>query len=203
MLSAEDSHGAVIKPRLIAAGADLSMINTVSIRRDGYEDGLWIPDDVSTLRATAKKVGAKLIVIDPINAFLPETINSWSDQSVRRALRPLHEVAEECELSVVVVMHLNKSKDSNPHRRVGGSIGFEGAARSALIFGKNPEGIDPNERVLAQSKSNYGEYANSLRFMIDPREYMSSRGRIETAVNRGWRVFVDCTRSSQGQDRHW
>lgn len=182
MLSAEDAHGAVIKPRLVAAGADLSKIHTVAVRRDGYEDGLWIPDDVPTLRMTAKKSGAKMIIIDPINAFLPESINSWSDQSVRRALRPLHDLATEYELAVVVVMHLNKSKDSNPHRRVGGSIGFEGAARSALIFGRDPDGVDPNERILAQSKSNYGQYAKSLRFMIESREYMSPHGLIETAV---------------------
>jgi hypothetical protein len=87
MLTAEDALGSVIKPRLHAAGADMTLIQTLTIQRDGYEDSLWIPDDVPTLLTQAKKSGAKLVVVDPINAFLPEEINSWNDQSVRRALR--------------------------------------------------------------------------------------------------------------------
>jgi AAA domain len=183
MLTAEDALGSVIKPRLHAAGADMNLVQTLTIQREGYEDSLWIPDDVRTLLTHAKKSGAKLVVVDPINAFLPETINSWNDQSVRRALRPLHELAEQCDLSVLVVMHLNKAKDTSPHRRVGGSIGFEGAARSALILGRDPNGVDPNERILAQSKANYGELHRSLRFDVATREYMTSAGdSIQTAT---------------------
>jgi hypothetical protein len=113
---------------------------------------------------------ARLVVIDPLAAHLSASINSWKDQEVRRALAPLHRLAEESGAAVVVVAHLNKGQSTDPLQRLGGSIGLPAAARSVLLLARDPDDPDGNEggrRVLAQAKSNLGAPSPSLAFEIE------------------------------------
>jgi len=55
--------------------------------------------------------------------------------------------------AILVVAHLNKAMGANPLYRVGGSIGLTGAARSVMLFGRDPhdpEGERGRSRILAQ-----------------------------------------------------
>lgn len=175
--TAEDSLAAVVRPRLEAAGADLERVHFVVMRRDGSDEGIDLPDDVAELDRLVQESGASLVVIDPLMAHLPETVNSWRDQSIRRALAPLHRLAERRGCAIVVVVHLNKREGDDPLQRVGGSIGITGAARSVLLLARDPEDPDGEvgqRRVLAHVKSNYGpeRISRALRiepFLIDPK----------------------------------
>jgi hypothetical protein len=171
LLSAEDHKGATIRPRLEAAGAVLSRVHHVEVRRDGVEDGLRLPDDGPELERLVEETGARLVVVDPLMGHLPESVNSWSDQSVRRALAPLYRLTAERRCAAVVVAHLNKAKGGNALHRTGGSIGIPAAVRSALLLARDPEHPDPergSRRVLAHVKCNVGVQAESLRCEIEP-----------------------------------
>jgi putative DNA primase/helicase len=170
ILSAEDHAGATIRPRAEAVEADLDRLHIVGMRRDGLEDGLALPDDAAELDRVAKETGARLVIVDPLMAHLPESVNSWRDQSVRRALAPLHHIAEEHGASVLLIAHLNKARGADPLYRAGGSIGIPAAVRSALLLARDPE--DPQEqrgsrRVLAHIKCNVALQAKSLACSID------------------------------------
>ena len=54
-----------------------------------------LPDDVGYLRELVAKTAVKLVVFDPLVAYLPAKVNSWSDQSLRGALAPLAALAQE------------------------------------------------------------------------------------------------------------
>jgi len=174
--TAEDSVDAVVRPRLEAAGADLERAHFVVMRREGIDEGLDLPDDVGGLRRLVQENTANLVIIDPLMAHLPESVNSWRDQSVRRALAPLHRLAEELDCAIVVVVHLNKREGDDPMMRVGGSVGIAAAARSVLLLARDPddpEGEAGSRRVLAHIKSNYGPLRPSLAlriegFLLDP-----------------------------------
>jgi hypothetical protein len=164
LLSAEDHKGAVIRPRLEAAEADLGLVHHVEVRRDGLEDGLRLPDDGGKLGKQIKARDARLVVVDPISAHLSEKVNSWNDQAIRLALAPLSRAAEKHGCAVVVVAHMNKASGMKTLYRTGGSIALPAAARSALLFGMDPS--DPSrgrngERILAQIKTNVGQMAPS------------------------------------------
>ncbi len=170
LLSAEDHKGATIRPRLEAADADLARVHHVEVRRDGVEDGLLLPDDGAELDRLVKETGSRLVVVDPLMAHLPESVNSWSDQSVRRALAPLYRLSAERRCAAVVVAHLNKAKGGNALHRTGGSIGIPAAVRSALLLARDPEDPDPergSRRVLAHVKCNVAAQAESLSCDID------------------------------------
>jgi hypothetical protein len=172
MATAEDSLAATLKPRLEAVQAALERVHFVTMRMPGGdEDGLTIPDDLLELERLVIEKGARLIVIDPLTAHLAPSLNSWSDHSVRRALAPLHRLAEATGAAVVVVMHLNKGASSDPMRRIGGSVAFGNAARSVLVFARDPDDPDGEEggrRVLAHHKCNLAPLAPSLLFQLEP-----------------------------------
>jgi hypothetical protein len=144
----------------------------VELWRDGSpEGGLLIPDDAAELERLVVDCKADLVIVDPLVAHLPGEINSWHDQSIRLALAPLHALAERQNCAVLALAHLNKSTSTDWLRRIGGSIGITGAARSVLLMARDPddsEGEKGSRRVLAHVKSNMGPLAASLLCEIRP-----------------------------------
>lgn len=179
-LTAEDSREHTVLPRLIAAGAELERVAFPSPANDGWERTIRLPDDVGYLRELIARTATKLVVFDPLVAYLPAKINSWQDQSLRGALAPLAAVAQEQGTAVVLIAHLNKSRDADPLRRLGGSIGLAAAARSLLLLARDPDDRDGEtgmRRVLAHAKCNLGQLAASLAFRIETKAV----GKIEAA----------------------
>jgi hypothetical protein len=170
ILSAEDGFADTIRPRFDAAGGDPSKAVALSTVPDaeGNERQIAIPDDLHVIEAAIERVGAVLVVVDPLMAFLPGEVNSHRDQDVRRALAPLARLAERTGAAVVVIRHLNKASGGNALYRGGGSIGIIGAARSGLLVAKHPE--DDGRRVLASIKSNLAAPAPSLVFGLSSTE---------------------------------
>jgi hypothetical protein len=170
LLSAEDGLADTIRPRLDAAGADTSRILALATVPDenGHERLLSIPEDLPLIEKGIRRVGARLVVVDPLMAFLSGDTNSHRDQDVRRALAPLAGLAERTEASVLVVRHLNKAAANNPLYRGGGSIGIVGAARMAFVVGIDPQ--DENRRVMASTKNNLATAPPSLMFGLEEAE---------------------------------
>jgi hypothetical protein len=174
LLSAEDGLGDTIVPRLRAAGANLERVMALRTLPEldtttgaAYERAVVLPRDVPALATAAREVGACLLVIDPLMAYLDPRVNSWRDQDARATLAPLAGLAEALGLAVLILRHLTKgSGGSNALYRGGGSIGIIGAARSGLLVAKDPD--DPeHSRVLASSKSNLGPPMPSLRYEVE------------------------------------
>ncbi len=166
LLTAEDGIADTIRPRLEAAGGDLERVAVLTAVRDS--DGKprlpVIPDDVEPIRQALRAVGASLLVVDPLMAFLNGRVDSHRDQDVRGALHLLADLAG-CEgVSVVIVRHLNKAGGGHPIYRGGGSIGIIGAARAGLLVAPDPK--DDTRRVVAVSKSNLGPVPPSLAYRL-------------------------------------
>ena len=169
LATGEDIASATVVPRLIAAGADLEQAHLVQRHLGGTESVLQLPRDASALRAQVQQTRAKLVVIDPLMAFLAGSVDSYKDQSIRGALVPLQLLAENTGAAVVAVAHLNKGQDADPLRRIAGSIGLQAAARSILLLGRDPtdpDGERGNRRLLVHVKSSLSELAPSLTYEV-------------------------------------
>jgi hypothetical protein len=186
--TAEDSPSTTVRPRLEAVGADLERVHFVSIQTDdGLEDGVTIPDDIDTLDALLAKLGANLLVVDPLVAHLPGEIDSHKDQSVRRALAPLYRLAEARGCAVVALMHLNKAQGWAPLARLGGSSAFGNFARSVLLLDRDPDdpdGEEGNRRVLAHVKCNVAPLAPSLLYEVEPILLPATLKELEVETSR-------------------
>jgi hypothetical protein len=166
LLSAEDDIGDTIRPRLEAAGADLTrcwVLPDVQPEPDRPPRPPELPADLDALEGMVKDKAAALVVIDPIAAFLSGTVDMHRDQDVRRALAPLAYMAARTGTAVVIVRHMNKGQGSALYRG-SGSIGIVGAARAGLLVAPDPN--DEDRRILAMSKENLAKKRGSLAYRI-------------------------------------
>src|SRR5262249_10252481 len=90
VLTCEDDLERVVLPRLKEADADLIQVATVGCRdQDGVRDITISHEGLGHVAEAVRRVGARLVVIDPLVAYLPSDVNTYRDQDVRRALLPL------------------------------------------------------------------------------------------------------------------
>lgn len=81
----------------------------------------------------------RLIILDPLSAFLGVK-DSHRDSDVREVLRPLSQMAADYGVTVIGIVHLNKTQSSDPIARLIGSTGIIASARSAyLVHGDDDE----------------------------------------------------------------
>lgn len=126
---------------------------------------LSLPKDLGRLEKAIRGVGAKLLIIDPITAYLSETISTNNDASVRRATTPLADLAQRTGCAILLIRHLNKSGDLKAKYRGGGSIAFAGAARAVLVVEEHPE--QPGLMVLARVKNNLAKVISSIGYTVE------------------------------------
>ncbi|MCP4937034.1 MAG: AAA family ATPase [bacterium] len=104
----------------------------LSYDQTGYEimrPSFNIETDMPALeRRVAELKNVRLIIIDPIMAFMGE-VNAHNLAEVRGAMAPLASLAEKHDLAIALVHHLNKSSTGNSYLRVSGSTGYLDAAR--------------------------------------------------------------------------
>ncbi|MBI4502915.1 MAG: bifunctional DNA primase/polymerase [Gemmatimonadetes bacterium] len=167
----EDGAGDTVKPRLKAAGADERRVHEVTVTgRDGAPRLLVVPDDLPPLQVVIEKTGARLVVLDPISAFLGEKVDSWKDDQVRRALVPISHLAEATGAAIVAILHLNKKSSANAVHRAMGSVAFTGVARSVFMAGPHPEDkeleLRDQRKVFAPVKMNLTQAPRSRVFRI-------------------------------------
>lgn len=168
ILTTEDDLHRVVRPRLAAAGANLSHVGNVTISEpDAERDVSVCRDDLESLAARVKEIGARLLILDPLVAMLPPDVNANNDQHVRQALRPLRDFAEAHGIAVLCLRHLRKSGADQAVHRGGGSIGIIGAARAGLLVGKDPSDSTGTRKVFAVQKMNLGPIATSLAFDLE------------------------------------
>ena len=166
LLCAEDSPEDTIRPRLDAAGADVTRIAVREYILEGNTERTPTLADIYDLERDITICEAGLVLIDPIMAYIPGKVNSHSDQEIRGVLTPLSKLAEKTGAAIVVVRHLNKGGGSSPLYRGGGSIGIIAAVRSGLMVAKDPDDESGSKRVLASVKCNLAAMPPSLAYRI-------------------------------------
>jgi DNA repair protein RadA/Sms len=120
-----------------------------------------LPAAIEHIRRSAVQVDARLIVVDPISAY--SACNLSSDQSARKALGPLTQLAKEMNAAVILVRHFTKgSRGQNSLYQGAGSIGIIGLARSALQVIDDPN--NAGCRLLVHTKCSVGPKAKTIRF---------------------------------------
>jgi putative DNA primase/helicase len=169
-LSAEDDAADTIRPRLDAAGADVSRVHRVKAVKVTLGDG-GTGESVFNLERDIEKLddaignisSTQLLVIDPVSAYMGK-IDTHRDAEIRRVLAPLAELASRRRVGVVGVMHLKKG-DTSALLRVSGSIGFVAAARVVWGFGEDPDA--PETRIMVAVKNNLAPLGNGLAYRIE------------------------------------
>ena len=154
----EDDNADTIKPRLEKHGANCGNICFID-----KQDGLYLEDD--ELKDSVIRSGAKVLVLDPIQAFIGENTDMNRANAVRPRMNKLKEIAENTGCAIILVGHLNKNSGGKASYRGLGSIDFSAAARSILLIGRSPDNGDI--RIVAHQKRNLAPIGTSLEFTLN------------------------------------
>jgi putative DNA primase/helicase len=186
--NAEDGARDTIKPRLLAAGADLRRVHIVNTTRKGGKNKTFnLATDVHRLRKLIKRIGnVVLVIIDPVGAYLGVgKVDSRSASDVRGVLTPLKDMAEELNVAVIGIAHFNKKDDvKSAILRICDSIAWAAAPRHVFAVLDNPE--DKDGKLFAKAKNNLGRDTKTLRYGKGVKELGRDKGiQIEAAYRTG------------------
>jgi hypothetical protein len=118
------------------------------------------------ITALAQAYGTRLVVIDPISAYLGGA-DSNTNAEVRGILSPLASLAARHGVAVLCVTHLRKSAGAAVHRAIA-SIAFTAAARA--VWAVAPDPSDENRRLLLAVKQNLGPNIAGLAFRVETQD---------------------------------
>ena len=153
---AEDDLADTIKPRLVAAGADCDKVAYI------IDDNSELSFTDSRIEEVLAKTGARLLVIDPIQAFLVQDADMQSAARMRTALGKLADVASRYQCAVVLVGHLNKFQSGKNLYRGLGSIDIAAIARSVLMISRDHD--DPSIRYMVPVKASLAPEGSAVGF---------------------------------------
>ena len=156
--TAEDGLGDTVKPRLMEADADLDRVLVI----DEGKQELSLSDE--RIERAIRQTGARLIILDPIQAYVGEKTDMNKVNEIRPIFRRLAEVAERTGCAVVLIGHLNKAAGGQSAYRGLGSIDFRAAARSVLLIGRVKR--EPNVRVIIHDKSSLAPEGKPMAFSL-------------------------------------
>ena len=156
--TAEDGLADTVKPRLELAGADCEKIMVI----DESEKSLSMINE--RLEEAIVKTGARLLILDPIQAYLGGGMDMNRANEARDMTKKLGALAEKTKCAIILIGHMNKAAGNKAAYRGMGSIDFFAVARSVLLVGR----IDgeANTRAVVQIKNNLAAFGHAKAFEL-------------------------------------
>ncbi|MDD4495278.1 MAG: AAA family ATPase, partial [Eubacteriales bacterium] len=173
--TAEDGLADTIKPRLLASGADCSRVLVI----DEADKELTLCD--KRLEQGIQETGAKVIILDPLQAYLGGDVDMHRANEVRPVFKRLFAMAGKTGCAVILIGHMNKAQGVKASYRGLGSIDFRAAARSILLVGKSKE--NPKLRIVAHDKSSLAPEGKSIAFELGDNCNFRWKGFCDTTVD--------------------
>jgi archaellum biogenesis ATPase FlaH len=173
-LSCEDNPHDTIRPRLDILGADLTKILHIRAHAKDGQFVLLSLGDIPSLRSAIRSAQAKLLLIDPVQAYLPKGADMNKAEQMRPILAALNALAEETHCAIVLVRHFGKAvREVTLHKAIG-SVDFAAAVRSILVVGVDKRDSPPpgeTRHVILQVKNNVSQRGLPLGFTLRHNEF--------------------------------
>ena len=161
--TAEDGLADTVKPRLEKAGANCERILVI----DESDKSLSMIDE--RIEEALKATGAKMLILDPIQAYLGGGMDMNRANEAREMTKRLGQLAEKYECAIILIGHMNKAAGNKAAYRGMGSIDFYAVARSVILVGR-VEG-EPNIRAVVQIKNNLAEFGHPKAFNLSDKGF--------------------------------
>lgn len=180
-IAQEESAAYIVKPALRAAGADMSRVLfpqvTVTMEEQGdVQLPLVAERDLRDLADACIEADVKVVVADPLMAFIGGSTDLYKSNEIRERLRPWATLAERIEGVVVGIVHLNKSGNGDVVAGINGSSAFGEVARTVFGFTKDPQ-ADDGTRVMSLEKNSLGREGFAWRYRIKQETITTDKGR--------------------------
>ena len=172
--SSEDDADDTIVPRFLKAGGDPERLLFINEKKK------FLSFSDPRLLAALEQTKARLLILDPLSAYIGEGIQLNAANEVRAQFRPLIEMAKELKCAILIVHHQNKQLGQKAINRGSGSVDVIAGPRSTLVIARTGND-DPDERILAQVKCNVGPTGTAIVFSVGNGEVTWLREEAKTA----------------------
>ena len=162
--------------------------------------------DDGRLRDAISKLNPKLVVIDPMQAFIGSDKDMHRANEMRPIFRKLDKIASEFGCAIVLIRHLTKGKSGKAIYDGLGSIDISAAVRSILQVCEVPE--TENRRAIVHIKSNLAVNGQVIFYDLDPERGFTWAGAgsltendllsHSKAVKQKTTVLVECMQFLKG-----
>jgi putative DNA primase/helicase len=124
IVASEDSDEIDLKPRVLAAGGDVTRIYSVT-------SALQLPRDAPALGELARDIAdVGLIILDPVASHVRG--DTHAEEPVRNAIDPLNALAHDLDCLIIGVRHLGKNIQGGAVAAVLGSIAWVNVPRAVI-----------------------------------------------------------------------
>lgn len=174
LLTTEDSIRKKLKKKLRLAGANMQNIIAPDFLADksGLLRGLKFGSN--EIERFIRHFRPALCVFDPVQGFIPASVNMSSRNAMRDCLAPLVALGEEVGTCFLIICHTNKRKGASGRDRIADSADLWDISRSVLMMGyTESQGI----RYLSNEKNNYTSLQETVLFSINGDGQVQSEGR--------------------------
>lgn len=173
----EDSKEYTVKPRLYAAGADLSRVHFLTVDFAGEADSVVLPRDCDMIAEVADRLGAPCIMFDPLSSNL--RVDANAQKEVRPAMEAVRRMCEQANVAGLGLAHVRKAMSTNLLDAMMGSVELGNVCRSVMgvIADPDEEGVV----LVSQEKNNLGRLdLPSFRYRIETYSYLAGIETITT-----------------------
>jgi hypothetical protein len=189
LMIAEDGAEDVIKPRLVAAGADCARIGLLHAKipnGDKKERYFTLDQDLEKLERRLKQPPFfSLVVSDPLSSYLGKA-DMNKEQDVRRVLGPIKEMCERTGVTVLALGHFNKRSDVSALGAVSGAVANTGLPRAVFLCMKDPRG-EKGDMLMLLGKGNLTGRRTGLRYRFREEKVICDNGKPNFVPVIDWR----------------
>lgn len=176
IITAEDDMKDTLAPRFHAAGGKEGYLKKWNLQSQHVD---LSNDSELVLRQLAKIKGLQLLIIDPIATFQGD-IKGHNAGEIAQVMGKIAVIAEQLNIGVVCIMHLNKGDYANSVDKIAGSKAYINSVRSAVMFHRNLElNKDINDSIVyfGQVKSNLSPNAGVIEYKIEAVKVKGLKGK--------------------------
>jgi hypothetical protein len=171
-LSCEDGPNDILKPRLRIMEADQGKVSGVKGPHETVDGETFVRLTLAELPDLGDMIrvrNAKLLMIDPVQGFLPKGTDMNKAESTRPVLAGLAALAEQTDCAIVLVRHFGKAtRESAMHKAIG-SVDFAAAVRSILVVARDTREelpVGTSRHAIVQIKSNGAQTGPPMSFEL-------------------------------------
>lgn len=164
IFSGEDDPAKVLRPRLLAAGADVEKVFVET--SDGFfrKNGCLLSIDSELMAEIIRNTAPDLVIVDPYQAFLPMDVKMAERNQMRGATTPLRAVLRETNSAGLLVAHSNKKGSVAGRQRLADSADLWDASRCVVMMGRDRV---TKQVYVSNEKNSYAPECRTTLFTIE------------------------------------
>lgn len=161
-LAAEEDAGSMVRPRLLAAGANIDRVKFVAAGIDGLPRSIRFPGCLAMIRDAILRYGISLVIADPLSSHMPTDGDLNNEQAVRSTFDQINRVCMGHNVCFLFTRFWRKDR-SGPRITWGMGSTAIGACGRSVISIEQPD-PEADRRILRVVKCNQASRTPPLSY---------------------------------------